>query len=201
MTTLAPVQQQYGGGLVYLDRKHEVWHEHDEGDWSLAYFEVELPSGYNRWSQDPAEAARRFGAWMNGPVKAEYERAIKNWAVMKEEDGEVPTTRPLLNPGMFMSPEPGRQDFRRFYFAARFKRIRPQILPIESVEALVQNSGDTEEMFRSFFEQMNGFREGVVNAAHLEQQAQQNATAPAKALLEAREIERLDYLLTHRVTR
>lgn len=199
--TLAPVQQQYGGGLVYLDRKHEVWHENDEGDWALAYFEVELPSGYNRWSQDPAECARRMALWINGPVKAEYDRAIKNWARMKEEDGEVPTTKPMLNPAIFLSPEPGRQDFRRFYFAARFKRTRPQILPIDSIAVLAENKGDTEEMFRSFFEQMHGFKEGVVNPSHLEMQAQQNLEAPAKAAHEEAEMKRLDYLLTHRISR
>ena len=211
MTTRAPVQQQYGGGLTFYDPTYEVWHQDDEGDLCLACFDVQVPTGYSRWWYVDDEGTQRLTRdgekklfdWRDGPVKAEYQRAIKNWAVMKmREDGEVPTTAPTLCPGVFMCPQPDMQDYRRFYFVAKFKKTVPERLPLDSIAMLAEEGHiDNEAMMRGFLQQMQGFREGVVDVAHMEAQAQDSKTLAKRAEIEARETKRVDYLLTHRVTR
>ena len=209
MTTA--LHQQYGGGLTFRDATYEVWHQDDAGDPCLACFDVQVPSGFDRWWYTDDEGNRKLSsegekkmiAWRDGPVRSEYERAVENWGPMKmREDGEVYASAPILCPGVFMCPQPDMQDYRRFYFTARFKKVAPERVPLDSIAMLAEEGHiDNEAMLAGFFQQMQGFREGRVNAAHMEAQAQESKTLKKRADEERKAQEKVDYLLTHRVSR
>jgi len=216
--TTQTLQREYGGGLTFRDATYEVWHQDDRGDLCLACFDVELPAGYDRWYyvddsgalQFTAFGVKEMVAWLNGPVKAEFERAVINWDAMKlREDDEVRTSDPTVRldkqtglPAIHFCPLPDMQDYRRFFFVARFKKQHAQRMPLDMIAMFAeQGEPDTPEMMRNFFEQMDGFKEGRVDAADLESQAQDSKTLKKRADEEQKAQERIDYLLTHRISR
>lgn len=186
-TTFEGIARVSGDAPAILpERKYEVWHENPDGDWRLAYFDVPLGSRFQ-----PTEFQER--------VLKEFESTVKKWAAMLQAEGEIPTSRPILNPNVYMCPEPNKQDYRRFYIAARVKRERPERMPLDSFAELAQvGHVDVPAQFRDFFEQMGGFKEGVADPQHLEQQARENATLPQRVEAERKELERVDYLAEHR---
>lgn len=137
---------------------HQVWHVNDAGDWRVAYFDLELPITQER-------------------VVKRYRETVVNWARMMEAEGWEPTTKPHLNPGVYFVPdEPDALDRRRFYLAARFKRTRPEYVPLDLISELSAMAPvDVEGQMREFFEQMGGFRSDRADPERVNAQAKENA--------------------------
>ena len=131
---------------VYEPGNHQVWHQSDRATGAL-------PT--STWS-----CQSRASAWRSGSRKR-----WSNWARMMDAEGWVPTTKPHLNPGVFFVPdEPDALDRRRFYLAARFKRERPEYVPLDLIAELQQmGQVDIEAQMKEFFEQMAGFRSDVAD--------------------------------------
>lgn len=146
--------------LILPERRHEVWHESDRGDWRIAYFDVPLPTRFE------ATAFRER-------VEKSFKETVEKWAAMLAAENEVPVTMPFLNPNVFYPPEPDRQDYRRFYIAARVKKTRPDLYPLDTVAALRSVQVDQNQVTREFFGQMeDGFQVGKANEAAVQEQAQ-----------------------------
>lgn len=165
-------KQEHGVPILVPERRNEVWHQSDQGDWRLAYFDVPLPSRFE------ATAFKER-------IEKAYHRAVHQWAGMLASMNETPMTKPMLNPNVFYCPEPDKQDHRRFYMAARVKKTKPDLYPLDTVEALRAHDVDQDDVNAEFFRQMmGGFRQGSADQAGLFAQAQELKELPAKAAKE-----------------
>ena len=163
--------------------RYESWTAEPQGDWKLAYFDLELPITQLR-------------------VEKMFQETVRNWARMQEHDGWMPTTKPFLRPVAYFCPDPGKLGYRRFYLAARFKREHPELLSLDTAAQVAAEQGDTGRQFHEFFEQMDGFKQGqphLDDGAAVEVQAQENAGLPERARHDAEEIAKSDWKATHRI--
>lgn len=169
----------YAVPTLIPEKRHEVWHESDAGDWRIAYFDVPIPDRF----EATAFAER---------LEKAYQEAVTHWAAMLAGLNEVPVTKPMLNPGVYFCPEPDMQDHRRFYMAARVKKTKPDLYPIDTVAKVAEAADSNQDRnLRDFFAQMQGFRVGVADPKHLEAQARDNRSLPARAERQNRELRRL----------
>ena len=130
---------------IVPERRNEVWHASDRGDWRVAYFDVPLPTRF--------EAT----AFKERMAKA-YEHAATEWAEMLAGLDEMPVSRLYLNPNVFFCPEPDMEDHRRFYMACRVKKTKPDLYDLDVVGQLRAHDVDQDDVMAEFFQQMNGFK-------------------------------------------
>ena len=131
--------------IIVPERRHEVWHESDQGDWRVAYFDVPLPTRF-----EATEFRER--------VEKAFKETVEKWGRMLEKENEVPVTMPYLNPNVFYCPEPDKEGYRRFYIAARVKKTKPDLYPIDTVSELAAVHVDQDAVNAEFFQQMEGFK-------------------------------------------
>ncbi len=183
----------YNVPTIVPEKRNEVWHQSDQGDIILSFFDVVL---------NEYQLRTPMGEWTNimredfaTRVKTAFEQGVKTWAGMIGAEGEYPVTKPFMFPAACFVPEPGHEDTRRFYMACRVKRDRPQILPIDSVAELAEVGPlDQQEMMRNFVRQMGAFKD----AETVGQQARENAGLGERVARERAFEKELEYRLNHR---
>src|SRR5262245_43216931 len=119
---------------------HQVWHQSDKGDWRVAYFDLEEPFTAER-------------------LEKRFRETVTNWGRMLEAEGCVPTTKPYLYPhATYVPDDPDAMDRRRFYMAARVKRINPELVPLDLISELTgMGPVDQDQQLVELFEQVAGF--------------------------------------------
>lgn len=155
--------------ITVLERRHEVWHADDRGDWRLAYFDLELPITHER-------VARR------------YEETVRNWIDMLAAEDQVMVGEPHLYPFVCYIPDaPDRMGERRFYMSARWKRLKPELLPLDTVAALVEQGPiDQEAWVRQFLEGIQGTEAGRADPDKLMAQIRENDHLRNRAMRRAK---------------
>ncbi len=196
MTNQSPT---YAVPTLIPERRNEVWHQSDAGDYRLSFFDVQLNARQERtpmseWSNIMAEdfATRLKTAFADG---------VKVWAGMLGAEGEIPVTKPYLFPHACYIPEPGNEDKRRFYMCCRVKRDRPLLLPIDSVAQMAEVQPDERAMVDGFFNQMlTGFtdRNQFSSAEVVGRMARENAGLEERGRIEREFQKELEYRLNHR---
>lgn len=189
----------YAVPTIIPEKRHEVWEQSDKGDLRHSFFDValnerQLRTPMSEWSNVMAED-------FAGRIKTAFQEAVKVWAGMLEREGERPVSKPFLFPHACFVPEPGHEDSRRFYMAARVKMNRPTLLPIDSIAQMAELGGvDDEAMSREFFAQMLGFTEGNGNtsAEIVGRGARENSDAEKRAAIERAFNRELEDRLQHR---
>lgn len=172
--------------ITILEPRHEVWHESDQGDIAIAYFDVPLGSRF-QWTTFQARMERGF------------KECITKWLAMREAEGWKPASMPELNPNAFYCLERGKEDYRRFYVAARWKRVRPELLPVDSAAAIAAvGHVDQQRQMREFFEQMKGLSGGDVTQIGRDLAEMQKL--PEKAEQERRTLKEIEDRLNNRIT-
>lgn len=189
----------YNVPTIVPEKRNEVWHQSDQGDVVLSFFDVvlnerQLRTPMSEWSNIMREdfATR---------VKKAFVEGVKTWAGMLGAEGEYPVTRPFMFPNACFVPEPGHEDTRRFYMACRVKRDRPQLLPIDSV-AEIAGAGEVNQdaMLRNFMRQMSQFSEKNVrtDAEMVGRTAHENSLLYRKVEEEQAFEKELEYRLNHK---
>ncbi len=189
----------YNVPTLIPERRNEVWHQSDKGDYRLSFFDVQLNARQERtpmseWSNIMAEdfATR---------LKTAFAAGVKVWAGMLGNEGEIPVTKPYLFPHACYIPEPGNEDKRRFYMCCRVKRDAPLLLPIDSVAQMAEVQPDERGMVDAFFNQMlQGFteRNRFASPEIVGQTARENAALDKQVSAERAFEKELEYRLNHR---
>jgi len=194
------MQQQYGGGIVFLERRHEVWHENDQGDWGIAAFDIDIPDRV-LLKLERNEALSVFEREdMSRRVDDAFKQCIKDWLSMRGREGYVPTTKPILRPGFYLIPDdPSALGKRRMYVAARWKREVPELMNVDDAARFAGvGHVDQEKQLDEFFDQMRGLSRAPVS--QIERHMKANAEAPEKAKEDAAKVAESDYKETHRIS-